>query len=90
MRGSTPRKRQKHLKIRQKQPKNSQNYLYISIFLWTRTGELSDASSTRRNARRDHPTPKKRMLGLTPSIFFRVEPPKTPKQVFGDKEHIYM
>ena len=40
MRGSTPPKRQKHRKIGEKQPKHTQNYPYISIFLWTRTGEL--------------------------------------------------
>ena len=51
MRGPTPRKLQKHLKIGEKQPKNTPNYLYISIFLWTRPGELSDATSTRQNAR---------------------------------------
>ena len=33
---------------------------------------------------RDVPTPKKRMLGPTPSIFFKVDARKTPKRVFGD------
>ena len=39
---------------------------------------------------RDVANPKKRMLGLTPSIFFRVDAPKTPKQVFGDPRKIFI
>ena len=32
----------------------------------------------------EDPNPKTRMLGPTPVIFFRVDAPKAPKQVFGD------
>ena len=30
------------------------------------------------------------MLGLTPTIFFKVEPHKTPKQVFGATPRIFI
>ena len=40
MRGSTPLTRPKRQKTSEKQPKHTQNHLYIFIFLWTRTGEL--------------------------------------------------
>ena len=41
MRGPTPRKFQKHLKIGEKQQTNTQNYLYISIFLWTKMARIT-------------------------------------------------
>ena len=55
MRGSTPRKLQKHLKTSQKPSKNTQNYLYIyiyvSIFLWTRpTASSGRGLDARRRA----------------------------------------
>ena len=40
---------------------------------------------------RDVPTPKKRMLGLAPSIFFRVDVAKTRERVFGDpQKYLYI
>ena len=41
-----------------------------------------------RRRTRDAPTPKKRMRGLTPVIFFEVDAPKSRKQVFGDPQNI--
>ena len=73
MRGSTPRKRQKHLEISQKLSKNIQNYLYISIFLWIRTGEVWARPRRAETRVGKPPIPKTRMLGVTPSIFFEVD-----------------
>ena len=71
-------------------------YIYVYIYIWisgtsTRLALVTsrrDLDVTKHS--RDNPTPKKRMLGLTPSIFFRVEPPKTPKRVFGDPQNLYI
>ena len=79
MRAPTPRKLPKHLKIGEKQPKNTQNYLYISIFLWTRTGELRTRPRRAETRAWESPNPKTRTLGPTPSIFCKVDAPRTPK-----------
>ena len=50
-------------------------------------GELETRPRRHETYTWDVPTPKTRMLGPTPSIFFRVEPHKTPRQVFGDPQN---
>ena len=65
-------------------------YIYIYLYFYG----LALASSRRdldapRRAWED-PNPKKRMLGLAPSIFFRVDPWKTDKEVFGDPKNHYI
>ena len=56
----------------------------------TRTGELRTRPRRAETRSRDAPTPKKRMLGPTPSIFCKVDAPKTPKEVFGDPQKIFV
>ena len=43
-----------------------------------------------RRLSREAPNQRKRMLGLTPIIFFRVDVPHTRKQVFGDLQNMYI
>ena len=50
--------------------------------------DFPDVDPDARKLSRDVPTPKTRTLGLTPDIFFRVEPRETPKHVFGDPQDI--
>ena len=80
MRGSDPPKRQKHLKISQKHPQNTPSYLYIYLYFYglALASSRRDLGASRRAP--ENLDPKKRMLGLAPSIFSKVEPPKTPKQ----------
>ena len=91
MRGHRPPKSaKKHLNICEKHPRNIQNYLYIYLYFYgfalVTSGRDLDASKRTR----DVATPKTRMLGVAPIIFFKVDAPKTPKQVFGDPQDIYV
>ena len=81
MRGSTPEKRNKHLKICKKLQKHIQNYLYIYVYFYgfALVSSGRDLDAPKRG--RDDPNPKTRMLGVTPIIFCKVDVPKTCKQV---------
>ena len=75
MRGSTP-KTSKTPKKNEKRLKIIQNYLYISIFLWidprlALVSSRRDLDASKRAS--EDPNPKKRTLGLAPSIFFKVD-----------------
>ena len=62
-------------------------YIYISMDAHWRAVRR-DLDVTKRS--RDIATPKKRTLGPTPVIFFKVDVAKTYKQVFGDPQDIYI
>ena len=76
-------------KICQRQPTNhptSQNipqiiYIYLHFYGRALASSRRDLDAPKRAP--ENLDPKTRMLGLAPSIFFRVEPPKTPKEVSG-------
>ena len=55
------------------------------VFLSTHMRGLDASELSRRE-----PTPKKRMRGLTPVSFCKVDARKTPKEVFGDPKNSYM
>jgi hypothetical protein len=82
----TPKTPKNRRKAADKYPKLS-IYIYISMDAHWRAVRR-DLDVTKRS--RDVAIPKTRMLGPTPSIFCRVEPPKTEKQVFGDPQDIFM
>ena len=74
---------QKHLKIGEKQPKISK-IIYIYLYFYGRAPASSrrDLDATERAP--ENLDPKKRMLGLTPVIFSKVDVAKTHKEVVGD------
>ena len=86
MRGSTPKtpkKPKNQQEAAEKYPKIS-IYIYIYLYFYglalVSSGRDLDAS---KRASAD-PNPRTRMLGVAPRVFFKVDVPKTPKQVFGD------
>ena len=83
-------------KICQKQPKNhptSQKIpkiIYIYLYFYGRALASSGRDLDASKRSREDPTPKTRMLGPTPIVFFGVDPLQTRKQVFGDPQNIYI
>ena len=74
------------MKNSRKIPKIIYIYLYFYGLALVSSGRDLDAS---KRASED-PNPKKRMLGPAPSIFCRVDVPKTPKQVSLATPKIYL
>ena len=64
---------QKHIKIGEKQLKNTPSYLYIYLYFYGRALASSGRGLDVTKRSRDVATPKKRMLGLTPMVVFKVD-----------------